>query len=124
MTTPIRQGSPTTEEAVAAAVSKMQVSVARAKSPEARAKTPVRPSAPGAKRDAACALPQLWKEDPRLTDVQGMLEDVMTRIHDWGDLFDMVRARGLGLLMLRCVADWSEPVAASTLDLTHTQNRA
>lgn len=46
-------------------------------------------SAPGAIRKP-CNLPKLWVEDPRLKDVRDHLDDVMTRIHDWGDLFDMV----------------------------------
>ncbi len=89
---PGEEPSPTTD-AVAAAVAAISVAVARAKTPEMRSKTPVdKPSAPGAKREA-CNLPKLWREDTRLGDVQELLEDVMTRIHDWGDLFDMVRGR-------------------------------
>lgn len=82
--------SPTTE-AVVKAVEAMREPAARAKSPALRAKSPLMPSAPGEKRDTACTIPTLWKEDPRLADVQQLLEDVMTRIHDWSDIFDMVR---------------------------------
>ena len=88
--------SPTSAEAVAKAVEFMREPAARARTPTFRSRTPTKPSAPGEKRDTACVLPQLWREDPRLADVQEMLEDVMTRIHDWGDLFDMVRGILIG----------------------------
>ena len=46
-------------------------------------------SAPGAKR-IPCTLPDLWQTDPRLLPHKEVLMDVMSRIHDWCDLFDMV----------------------------------
>lgn len=46
-------------------------------------------SAPGAKR-IPCALPDLWKTDPRLSPHKDVLMDVMSRVHDWCDLFEMV----------------------------------
>lgn len=48
-------------------------------------------SAPGAKRESSCILPESWANDPRLAPHQALLDDAMGRIHDWADLFDMVR---------------------------------
>jgi len=49
-------------------------------------------SAPGQARRVPCILPELWVTDPRLKQHRGVLDEVMARVHDWADLFDMVRA--------------------------------
>lgn len=85
-----RARTPTSEECVAEAAAMMAPMAARARTPSP---STFKPSAPGEKRTVACTLPKLWKEDPRLAEYQGLLQDVMHRIHDWGDLFDVVRCR-------------------------------
>jgi hypothetical protein len=56
-----------------------------------RASTPPAHSAPGQARREPCTLPDLWITDPRLQQHRGILDEVMERVHDWADLFDMVR---------------------------------
>jgi hypothetical protein len=60
-------------------------------------------SAPGAKR-TPCTLPDIWQTDPRILPHKELLMDVMSRIHDWSDLFDMVSTGCLALMWLSRIA--------------------